>query len=72
MGLAEKYRPGSWPIAALIAAACHLFMAIPLLRGALRKSEKPMFGESLEQLKNDEQWMRTLKNRDPGPNPPTT
>lgn len=72
IGLAEKYRPGTWPIAALIASVCHLVMGIPFLRGALRTGEKPLFGESLQQLKNDEQWMRTLKNRESDPNPPKT
>lgn len=72
IGLADRYRPGSWSIAALIAAGCHLILAILFLRSALRKGEKALFGESLQQLKHDEQWMRTLKNRDSSPNPPTT
>ncbi|MFM7180915.1 MAG: phage holin family protein [Verrucomicrobiales bacterium] len=72
IGVAEHYRPGTWPMAAIIAAVCHFFMAIPLLRGALRKGDKPLFGESLQQMKNDEQWMRSLKNQDSTKNPPTT
>jgi hypothetical protein len=72
IGVAEHYRPGTWPLAAIIAAFCHFFMAIPFLRGALRKGEKPLFGESLQQMKHDEQWMRNLKNRDSTTNPPTT
>ena len=72
LGVAEHYRPGTWPMAAIIAAVCHFFMAIPLLRSALRGGEKPLFGESLQQMKNDEQWMRSLKNRDSTTNPPTT
>ena len=72
IGMAEKYRPGTWPIAALIAAGCHLFLAIPFLRAAVRKGDKPFFGESLQQMKQDEQWMRNLKHRDSTTNPPTT
>lgn len=72
IGVAEHYRPGTWPLAAIIAAICHFLMAIPLLRSALRGGEKPLFGESLQQIKNDEQWMRTLKNRDSTTNPPPT
>ena len=72
IGVAEHYRPGTWPMAAIIAAICHFFMAIPFLRSALRGGGKPLFGESLQQIKNDEQWMRTLNHRDSTKNPPTT
>ena len=69
IGLAEMYWPGSWPVAALIAAALHLLVGIPFLLKAARGSTKPWFQESLDQIKEDEQWMRTLSPRS-DQNPP--
>lgn len=63
IGLAEHHRPGTWPIAALIAAACHLLMGIPFLFAALRKGAKPWFADSLNQIKEDEQWLRNQSTR---------
>lgn len=72
IGAAEHYRPGTWPLAAIIMGVCHFLTAIPLLRSALRSGGAPLFSQSLEQIKHDEQWMRTLSQRDTTPNPPAT
>ena len=63
LGFAEHYHAGSWPIAAVILAATHLAAGIPLVRAASRKPEKPLFEESLNQIKKDEQWMRQMSHR---------
>lgn len=69
IGLAEMYHPGCWPIAALVAAILHLAVGIPFLLKAARGTNTSWFQESLNQIKEDEQWMRTLSPR-PDQNPP--
>jgi hypothetical protein len=69
LGLAERQWPGGWPWVALIGAGCHLLVGLPLLLMAGRPDPKPWFGESLNQLKADEQWMRNLSHRQDPKNP---
>ena len=63
LGLAEHYREGTWPLAALIAAGCHLLIGLPLLLAASRKPPRPYFEQSLHQWKEDELWMKRMASR---------
>lgn len=60
LGLAERYRPGSWPIAALIVAAVHLLIALILALTGRRGLDNPQrFSETRRQLELDRQWLAT-------------
>jgi len=60
LGLAERYRPGSWPIAALIVAGVHLLIALILAFAGRRGLNNPQrFGETRRQIELDRQWLAT-------------
>lgn len=60
LGLAERYRPGSWPIAALIVAVVHLLIALILALSGRRGLNNPhRFSETRRQLELDRQWLAT-------------
>ncbi len=60
LGLAERYRPGSWPIAALIVAGIHLLIALILALAGRRGLSNPQrFSETRRQIELDRQWLAT-------------
>ena len=60
LGLAERYRPGSWPIAALIVAGIHLLVALILVFAGRRGLDNPhRFSETRRQTELDRQWLAT-------------
>ena len=69
LGLVEQHYEGIWPVVALVAAACHLLVGVPLLVAAARKPARGYFEQSLQQWKEYELWMKKLASR--GPRNPT-
>jgi len=69
LGLVATHYQGNWPVVALVAAACHLLVGVPLLVAAARKPARRYFEQSLHQWKEDELWMRKAASR--GPRNPT-
>lgn len=64
LGLAERYRPGSWPIAALIVAGVHLLIALILALAGRRGLNNPQrFSETRRQNELDRQWLATNTKR---------
>jgi len=65
IGMAERYRPESWPVATLIIAAAHLMLAVLLFTSGKRRLHNPeRFSESLKQFEQDREWLdqTTKKN----------
>jgi len=60
VGLAEMLRPGSWPIAAFACAVFHLLIAIIMLVLA-KRPVRPIFSETIHQIKEDEKWLRSMR-----------
>jgi len=50
----------SWPVIALIAAVLHFIIAAILLLVARSRITKPMFRDTLDELKKDREWLRHL------------
>ena len=50
----------SWSVVVLIAALLHFIIAIVLLLVARSRMTKPMFRDTVDELKKDRQWLRNL------------
>ena len=50
----------SWPVVALVVALVHFIIAGVLLLVARSWITKPMFRESIDELKKDREWLKTL------------
>jgi uncharacterized membrane protein YqjE len=50
----------SWPVVALIVALVHFIIAAVLLLVARSRITKPMFRDSIDELKKDREWLKTL------------
>jgi uncharacterized membrane protein YqjE len=50
----------SWPVVALVVALLHFIIAGVLLLVARSRMTKPMFRDSLDELKKDREWLKTL------------
>ena len=50
----------SWPMVALVAALLHFIVAAVLLLVARSRITKPMFPDSIDELKKDREWLKTL------------
>ncbi len=50
----------SWPVVALVAALLHFIVAGVLLLVARTRITKPMFPDSIDELKKDREWLKTL------------
>ena len=50
----------SWPVVALVAALVHFIIAGVLLLVARTWITKPMFRDSIDELKKDREWLKTL------------
>ena len=50
----------SWPVVALVVALLHFIIAGVLLLVARSRITKPMFRDSVDELKKDREWLKTL------------
>jgi uncharacterized membrane protein YqjE len=50
----------SWPVVALVVALLHFIIAGVLLVVAHSRITKPMFRDSIDELKKDREWLKTL------------
>ena len=50
----------SWPVVALVVALAHFIIAGVLLLIARSRITKPMFRDTLNELKKDREWLKTL------------
>jgi len=50
----------SWPVVALVVALLHFIIAGALLVVARSRITKPMFRDSIDELKKDREWLKTL------------
>ena len=50
----------SWPVVALVVALAHFIIAGVLLLVARSRITKPMFRDTVEELKKDREWLKTL------------
>ena len=50
----------SWPVVALVVAVLHFIIAGVLLLVARSRITKPMFRDSIDELKKDREWLKTL------------
>ncbi len=50
----------SWPVIALVVALVHFIIAGVLLLVARSRITKPMFRDSIDELKKDREWLKTL------------
>ena len=50
----------SWPVVALVVALLHFIIAGVLLMVARSRITKPMFPDSIDELKKDREWLKTL------------
>ena len=50
----------SWPVVALVVALVHFIIAGVLLLVARSRITKPMFPDSIDELKKDREWLKTL------------
>ena len=50
----------SWPVVALVVALLHFIIAGVLLVVARSRMTKPMFRDSIDELKKDREWLKTL------------
>ncbi len=50
----------SWPVVALVVALLHFIIAGMLLLVARSRITKPMFQDSIDELKKDREWLKTL------------
>jgi uncharacterized membrane protein YqjE len=49
-----------WPVVALVVALVHFIIAGVLLLVARSRITKPMFPDSIDELKKDREWLKTL------------
>ena len=50
----------SWPLVALVVALLHFIIAGVLLLVARSRITKPMFQDTVDELKKDREWLKTL------------
>jgi uncharacterized membrane protein YqjE len=50
----------SWPVVALVVALVHFIIAGVLLLVARTRITKPMFRDTVDELKKDREWLKTL------------
>jgi uncharacterized membrane protein YqjE len=50
----------SWPVVALVVALVHFIIAGALLLVARSRITKPIFPDSIDELKKDREWLKTL------------
>lgn len=50
----------SWPVVAFVVALLHFIIAGVLLLVARSRITKPMFRDSIDELKKDREWLKTL------------
>jgi uncharacterized membrane protein YqjE len=50
----------SWPVVALVVALLHFIIAGVLILVARSRITKPMFRDSIDELKKDREWLKTL------------
>jgi uncharacterized membrane protein YqjE len=50
----------SWPVVALVVAVVHFIIAGVLLLVARSRITKPMFRDTVDELKKDREWLKTL------------
>jgi uncharacterized membrane protein YqjE len=50
----------SWPVVALVVALVHFIVAGVLLLVARSRITKPMFRDTVDELKKDREWLKTL------------
>ena len=50
----------SWPVVALLAALLHFIIAVVLLLVARSSISKPMFRDTVDELKKDREWLKNL------------
>ena len=50
----------SWPVVALVVALLHFIIAGVLLLVARSRITKPMFQDTVDELKKDREWLKTL------------
>ena len=50
----------SWPVVALVVALLHFIIAGVLLLVARSRITKPMFRDTVDELKKDREWLKTL------------
>jgi uncharacterized membrane protein YqjE len=50
----------SWPVVALVVALIHFIIAGVLLLVARSRITKPMFRDTVDELKKDREWLKTL------------
>jgi uncharacterized membrane protein YqjE len=53
----------SWPVVALVVALVHFVIAGVLLLVARSRITKPMFRDTVDELKKDRAWLKTLDQR---------
>jgi uncharacterized membrane protein YqjE len=53
----------SWPVVALVVALVHFIIATVLLLVARSRITKPMFPDTVNELKRDREWLKTLNRQ---------
>jgi uncharacterized membrane protein YqjE len=53
----------SWPVVALVVALVHFIIAGVLLLVARNRITKPMFPDTVDELKRDREWLKTLNQQ---------
>jgi uncharacterized membrane protein YqjE len=53
----------SWPVVALVVALVHFIIAGVLLLVARNRITKPMFPDTVDELKRDREWLKTLNRQ---------
>jgi uncharacterized membrane protein YqjE len=53
----------SWPVVALVVALVHFIIAGVLLLIARSRITKPMFRDTVDELKKDREWLKTLNQQ---------
>jgi uncharacterized membrane protein YqjE len=53
----------SWPVVTLVVALVHFIVAGVLLLVARSRITKPMFRDTVEELKKDREWLKTLNQQ---------
>jgi uncharacterized membrane protein YqjE len=53
----------SWPVVALVVALVHFIVAGVLLLVARSRITKPMFRDTVDELKKDREWLKTLNQQ---------
>ena len=62
VGIAHLLRT-SWPVVALVIALAHFIIAGVLLLVARTRITKPMFPDTVDELKRDREWLKTLNRQ---------